>query len=201
MNNKATTELLSAYIDGELEADEYVRVEKLLAEDPAARATFAALRQVTTELRLVERHAPPPSLDLVHLKRLTRMDRRNNFFFRLADQLRGIGQQSKLAAAFAMLLVFGVMLSSQAAGTHNDPATAYLWDSTAVIYGTVYVQEGEVWYQNGMHVTADERPVDLASGEGQHLLATKPDLRVITQLGEVVLEVDGEMLRLIPRGI
>lgn len=199
MNNPATTELLSAYIDGELDSEEYVRVEKLLAEDPSARATYAALRQVTAGLKLIERQAPPPSLDLVHMKRLTRMDRRNSFFFRFVDQLRGMGQQSKLAAAFAMLLIFGMMLSSQVA-TANDPANAYLWDSTAVIYGNVYVQKGEVWFQNGMHTTR-ERPVDLSSGEGLQLLAAKPDLQVITQLGEVVLEVDGEMLRLIPRGL
>jgi anti-sigma factor RsiW len=200
MNNPATTELLSAYIDGELDADEYVRVEKLLAEDPAARATYAALRQVASGLKLIERQAPPPSLDLVHLKRLTRMDRRNSFFFRFADQLRGLGQQSKLAAAFALLLIFGVTLSSRMA-THNDPAAAYMWDSTAVIGGNVYVQEGEVWFQNGMHTASSERPVDISSGEGRQLLAQKPDLREITQLGEVVLEVDGEMLRLINRGL
>ena len=201
MNHPATTELLSAYIDGELDADEYVRVEKLLAEDPAARATYAALRQVASGLKLIERQAPPPSLDLVHLKRLTRMDRRNSFFFRLADQLRGLGQQSKLAAAFAMLMLFGVMLSSRVAVIHNDPASAYMWSSTAVISGNVYVQKGEVWFQNGMRVIANERPVDLGSGEGRQLLAAKPDLREVAQLGEVVLEVDGEMLRLISRGL
>ena len=199
MNKSAINELLSAYIDGELAPEEYVRVEKLLAEDPAARATYAALRQVTAGLRLIERQAPPQSLDLAHLKRLTRMDRRNSFFSRLADQFRGMGQQSKLAAAFAMLLIFGVMLSSRLA-TLNDPASAYLWNSTAVIYGNVYVQEGEVWFQNGMHTTS-ERPVDLSSGEGRQLLADKPDLQEIIQLGEVVLEIDGEMLRLIPASL
>jgi anti-sigma factor RsiW len=201
MNNPATTELLSAYIDGELDAEEYVRVEKLLAEDPAARATYAALRQVASGLKLIERQAPPPSLDLVHMKRLTRMDRRNSFFFRLADQFRAMGQHSKLAAAFAMLLIFGVTVSSRMAVIHNDPASAYMWNSTAVISGNVYVQEGEVWFQNGMHTASSERPVDISSGEGRQLLAQKPDLREITQLGEVVLEVDGEMLRLINRGL
>lgn len=52
--------LLSAYVDGELDAAEAARVEAYLAEDPAARREVARLRRlkaVTASFRLQE--APP----------------------------------------------------------------------------------------------------------------------------------------------
>ncbi|MEA1949967.1 MAG: hypothetical protein U9N87_01165, partial [Planctomycetota bacterium] len=44
-------ELISAYLDGELTAEQKARAEKLLAEDPSARATLEDLREVSSAVR------------------------------------------------------------------------------------------------------------------------------------------------------
>ena len=53
MNDSSQHELLSAYLDGELTADEQVQVERLLADDPRAKRLLDELR--------VECHAPIPA--------------------------------------------------------------------------------------------------------------------------------------------
>ncbi|MGD9648239.1 MAG: zf-HC2 domain-containing protein, partial [Pirellulales bacterium] len=52
-------ERLSAYLDGELSADEQARVEQLLADEPAARQLLDELRAVSTTLQSLPR-APVP---------------------------------------------------------------------------------------------------------------------------------------------
>lgn len=51
MNQNFSDERLSAYLDGELEADELIRLERELAEDPALRAELDALRESVDFLR------------------------------------------------------------------------------------------------------------------------------------------------------
>lgn len=49
-DDKSIEALLSRYVDGELNAEETARVEKLLAEDESARATVAAFREADAAL-------------------------------------------------------------------------------------------------------------------------------------------------------
>ncbi|MBN1589810.1 MAG: zf-HC2 domain-containing protein [Pirellulales bacterium] len=51
MKELSQNELLSAYLDGELSADDCARVEQLLAEDAAARQTLDELRAVSASLK------------------------------------------------------------------------------------------------------------------------------------------------------
>jgi len=51
MNEVPDTELISAYLDGELTADEQFRVEKMLAVSPEARQLFEELRALGTTLQ------------------------------------------------------------------------------------------------------------------------------------------------------
>jgi anti-sigma factor RsiW len=51
MNELPQNELLSAYLDGELTADERARAERLLATDPAARRLLDELRAVSSRLQ------------------------------------------------------------------------------------------------------------------------------------------------------
>ena len=50
MSDVPETELFSAYLDGELTADEQVRVEQVLATSPAARQLFEELRALGSDL-------------------------------------------------------------------------------------------------------------------------------------------------------
>ena len=51
MNDVPDTELFSAYLDGELTADEQVRVEQILATSPEARQLFEELRALGSTLQ------------------------------------------------------------------------------------------------------------------------------------------------------
>jgi len=53
MNDVPDTELFSAYLDGELTADEHARVEQLLAASPVARQLLEELRAVGSSLQLL----------------------------------------------------------------------------------------------------------------------------------------------------
>ena len=57
MDENKRDELLSAYLDGELEAAEAARIEQLLGEDEQARATLEEMQAVRRALRALPRHA------------------------------------------------------------------------------------------------------------------------------------------------
>jgi hypothetical protein len=56
MKNETENELLSAYLDGELDDAERARVERLLADSPAARQLLDELRALSSTLRSLPRH-------------------------------------------------------------------------------------------------------------------------------------------------
>lgn len=57
MNNVPENELLSAYLDGELTAEEQARVERLLAADPEARQLVDELRALSSSVKALPPHA------------------------------------------------------------------------------------------------------------------------------------------------
>ena len=58
MPEEFTDELISAYLDGELSGEDRLRVERVLAEDPAARRLLEELRSLSTTLHAL----PEPTL-------------------------------------------------------------------------------------------------------------------------------------------
>jgi hypothetical protein len=56
MNDSSQHELLSAYLDGELTADEQTQVERLLADDPRARRLLDELRALSATLQSLPQH-------------------------------------------------------------------------------------------------------------------------------------------------
>ncbi|MBN2216280.1 MAG: zf-HC2 domain-containing protein, partial [Pirellulales bacterium] len=56
MNDPSQHELLSAYLDGELPAEERARVERWLDEDAAARRRLDELRAVTVSMKNLPAH-------------------------------------------------------------------------------------------------------------------------------------------------
>lgn len=188
------SELLSAYLDGELSPEDHFRVEKMLAEDAGVREQLEGLCRVSLGVRQLERPAPPPALDLAQLHRLTRLDRHRGLIEYLQDFLPGIaGRHSSLIPAFALMLLFGWSIYSYSVWNWNHPP-----GDSAEISGKMFLREGEVWFQAGISNWLTPRPVDLASTEGQSFLESRPDLVGVAKLGEVVLETDDGLVRLIP---
>ena len=193
------TEQLSAYLDGELEPEEHIQIERLLAEDACLREQLEGLQRASASLRLLERHAPPPGLDLVPLRILGRMDQHQDLLDRCQSYLPMPPRRPSGAflPAFALMMVIGLALYNYTTVASLDEPP----EDTAVIDGRAFVREGSVWYQRGAFSLFlwKPRPVDLASSEGRQLLAKRPELERFTELGEVVLDGENDgVLRLIP---
>ena len=217
--SRQQTELLSAYLDDELRPAERAKVEALLVGSNEAKAKLEGLRQTQQNLRAVEKTAPPPTLDYRNLRRLASLqERERGLLDRLENHLPGMGRQSSLLLLFALIVTFGLALYSFSYSQWRDPREMlpvvldpppelkapipkpenYRDGQTAFVAGKIFQRQGKVWYQEGLGDRTEARPVTLDGGEGRRLLAKRPDLRGITQLGEVVMEVNGEILRLIP---
>lgn len=100
-------ELLSAYLDGELSARERSRIERRLAEDPAARRSLEELRRTVDLVRALPRHGAPAALleDLrVQLERADLLDADRDEFDRGGVVRRGRGLRW-LAVAASLAIV------------------------------------------------------------------------------------------------
>ncbi len=70
--NNVDNELLSAYLDGELTAEQQADVERLLAENPAAQQLLDELRALSSTLQEMPRHTVPEDLSQQVLRRAER---------------------------------------------------------------------------------------------------------------------------------
>lgn len=72
MNDVPDNELLSAYLDGEVTAEQQAEVERLLAENPASQQLLDDLRALSSTLQEMPRYAAPDDLSQQVLKRAER---------------------------------------------------------------------------------------------------------------------------------
>ena len=111
-------ELLSAYIDHEVTADERRQVESWINEDPA----FAKMHRRMTKLQLGFKHLPAPAMaehvDLTIAKVIKEVDRPRPDW----RVLTGIGGAVAAAAAIAAVTLFP-NISPQLASKSANPAT------------------------------------------------------------------------------
>ncbi len=210
------SELLSAYLDDQLRPAERGKVEQLLAADPDAPAQLEALRRVARGVSHLERQAPPVTLDLKNVRRLAALrGEERSLFDQIEDQIPVLARQSTLLLLFSLIVAFGLLIYSFSVWQWQDPKSMlpvkldpppeitvtqdyHQGGHTALVSGKVFLRQDGIWYQEGYGPDTEARPVTLDGGEGRRLLERRADLRGISRLGEVVLEVDGEVLCLIP---
>jgi anti-sigma factor RsiW len=102
--NPATLQLLSAYVDGELTADERETVERALAADPRVREIERSLRGLGPAMRVLS-EAEVEKADFSGLadRVMARVSRRSGVLARLREAVRGpwlpVGGLVALAAA------------------------------------------------------------------------------------------------------
>ncbi|MBN1393420.1 MAG: zf-HC2 domain-containing protein [Pirellulales bacterium] len=121
MNDPTQNELLGAYLDGELTADEQAEVERLLAADPAARQLLDDLRALSVALQALPQEKVGEDLSEAVLRAAARrvlldgppgeqagstpVAPLGRSFFRRLFNVRGLAYAG-LAAAFALMIVF-----------------------------------------------------------------------------------------------
>jgi hypothetical protein len=218
MTAHATTDLLSALLDGELAGPERRRVADHLAACPACRARFDALGRVVASLRRLERAAPPPALALDVQRRIAlapaaRADR----LARLEERLKALGAGSTFATTFAVVLALAAMLYLFSAGLERrarHPTAVHVVDpetsaavaaglaardpQTAEAGGRTFERQEGGWIEVALlRETARtglvvDRVVDAASPEGRDLLARHPGLAALPAEPARVVLRDGE---------
>lgn len=110
MTTHATAEVLSAYLDHELLADESVELEEHLESCSDCAARLAGMRSVVTRLHQLERLAPPNALDQLVARRIALSDEPRSLLDRLEDGLSGFQRQSNMLMLFAVVIALAVIM-------------------------------------------------------------------------------------------
>ncbi len=206
VDDAITNEQLSAYLDGELGAEEKRSLERHLASSAASRDRLEGLRRVVGSLRGLGRTSVPPTLHPMVARHISLERERVSWVDRLEGGLSGLGGQSPLLVTFAVVIslalfivLFSISLnraerrqivvvdsSQHAVGARLEKADrALFWTGTS-------------WSEGGF-VDDQAREIDLAIPEGVAWLDAHPELRPLRDLGEPVeIDVDGERIRLLP---
>ena len=206
MSRQVEAELLSAYLDGQLEPEEEKRVEELLAADPEVRRQYEGMRLVIRGLGRLERMAPPSTLGQTVARRVALAGERRSLMDRVEDGLSRLNQQPSVLFMFALVLALAMIILFFAWGLQqrqtslvpvviqNPPSGPV----QMVVAGRVFEQQEDgLWVQEGLEPDSPARRVVLDSEDGRRLLATWPELRGVAEvLLRALLEVDGEVVEL-----
>ena len=206
-------DLFSAYVDGELAAEERRAVEDHLAACPGCRAELDGLRRVASRLRSLERSAPPPLLADRVARRVAVAARQPGLVVRIEDALRRLPVES------ATLMVFGVIVALTAitalfvagveeaehatqdrppaavagAATSRAGAGGDLRITTAVVHGRVFDRDGGLWRERHLEAGAGETAPRFGADDPavRELLASQPRLRDLLAGSDGIVLEDG----------
>lgn len=196
----ADENLLSGYLDGELDAAEERAVEDHLASCPGCRAHLDGLRSVVARLHGLQRATPPAALGRAVARRVALEARPVGLLGRLEAALR------RLVVDPATLLSFGTVMALVAIAavfvasveeSRGRPVAAEPgadWSGvelvSVVVGGRVFEREGAVWRELGAGEAA--RSVAAGSPEGEAILGELPRLRGLLEGAEGIVLVTGE---------
>lgn len=206
----APTDLLSAYLDGEVAAPEGRRIEEHLALCPSCRAELASLHRVVDSLRRLERAAPPPAL-AQHVQRRIALDApRTNALVRFEEELARLGPRIAVLMPFAVILALATILyffahslerienrgpsivvpSPEAARAYREPGTVEQREAA----GRTFEREGDAWIELDLPPTPP-RDVPLGTPEADALLTANPWLaELLEDADQVVFRIEDRAL-------
>jgi anti-sigma factor RsiW len=214
LNPHAPTELLSAYLDGELPAGDGLRVEEHLALCPSCRAELASLHRVIDSLRRLERTAPPPALAQHVQRRIALAAPRATALGRFEDELARLRPLISIFMPFAVVVALAAILyffastldrlenrgpalvipTPEAARAYREPGTDTPERREAG--GRTFVRTAGAWHQLDLP-PASPREIPPGSPEAAALLAAHPWLGDLLADGEsVTFVLENEVIRL-----
>jgi hypothetical protein len=216
MNFHIRDEVLSAYLDGEIESARERSVEDHVATCEECRARLAALRGVVMELRRAPRLQPPPIL--AHQVRRQVMEQAPPSAL---DSLRALFASLPLHPAMRTVMAMGLALalSLSLVGIERQHRLGFGFYNQPVVKGAqepvpnVEVREGEpsyadvlkptrssvagrefvfdddarVWVQEGLEGSEPEARVNARSAKGQAMLTEMTDIDLLLEGGYRVL--------------
>lgn len=110
LGTHATTDLLSAYLDGELPAGDGERVAAHLGRCPSCRAELDSLRRVVDTLRRLDRAAPPPALEQHVARRIALEGNRTGLLARFEDEVARFRPRIAILMPFTLVFALATML-------------------------------------------------------------------------------------------
>jgi hypothetical protein len=204
------TELLSAYLDRELDQQRTGALENHLRDCAACRHELEQLRRVVTRLGQLDRGAPPPALELTVQRRIALQRSEERLFEKLERRLASVPLQPSVGVTFALVVAFAVMMYLLAAAVERrqsmvipvvlDPELPTSAQTegrpvapppTLTLGSWTFLLEDGRWRQAGLEEATPGRVLRWGSPEAEELLRSSPELAPLaSQEKAVVLMVD-----------
>ncbi len=192
----AETDLLSAYLDGELPSDEARALEEHVARCPSCRAELDGLAAVVGRLRRLERQAPPPVLAQRVTRRVAVEGRPTGLIARIEAALRRLDVDPGTMVTFGVVIALAAMLallgSSLEEAARRREAIEAEWSGlqlvTAVVGDHRFDRDGGLWREVGTGEPEVRLPA--SSPEAQAILDATPRLRDLLAHSEGVVLLD-----------
>lgn len=210
MRQEARAELISAYLDNELQGEDAERFQKLLAEDESVRREVEGMRSVVSNLRHLERMAPPPTLDHHVARRIALAGEHRSLLDRIEGGLAGVQSPSNNFLMFALVFALAIIVYLFSAHLGKDsmvpvvfeadpqaPIVEDIENATSVLMGSrlfLRHKDGR-WVEDGLSEQdiAAAQTVQVDSAVGRELLEHHPDLKGLTLLGDAIFRLhEGE---------
>lgn len=201
----AETDLLSAYLDGELPAAEERAVEKHLAVCGGCRAELEGLRAVVERLHGLQRATPPPVLAEAVARRVAMEPRPRGLLGRVEAALRRLPIEPATLVTFGVVVALAAILALFLAGIEEserpagfDEEGVALEVRSVIVGGRHFDRDGALWRERG--AGEPEATLPAGSPEARAILAEAPPLRRLLDSSEglVLRAADGRTVRIEP---
>lgn len=208
MTHQATVELLSRFLDGDVNPDERRRVEALIDSDGEAREIYEGLSRVRGSLGQLQEAAPPTHLGLLVQRRIALEAESTGVWHQVDRRLRQWLLEPILLPAFAVVLalaaMFYVLANGLARSERHEPlflsAPPPLQAPEAMrVDGREFVLTEAGWVDAAVSAEDGElaRTLVVPAPEVDQWIVENPELVALVEMGTVVLERDGEIVRLV----
>lgn len=211
MSHDTTVELLSRYLDGDLEAAEKRRAESLLQEDARAREIYEGLREVRASLSQMADGAPPAHLGVLVQRRVALEAEQTGLWQRVDARLRRFLVEPGLLPAFAVVLSLVAMVYVLASGVDRfernrepiilrpSPSAVRAAPGPRELAGRTFDFQGDRWIERGVsgEAAATAPRARVAPDEVEAWIAAHPELAAVPELGAVVLQLDGAVVEIV----
>ncbi|MEM7350985.1 MAG: zf-HC2 domain-containing protein [Acidobacteriota bacterium] len=218
MSSHASADLLSAYIDRQLVADEARQLEEHLENCQQCNVRLEGLRRVVDSLQGVHQLAPPVGLEQTVARRIALADERTSLLDHFEQGMSLLNRQNPILALFGVVIALMVFIYLFSYSLHlreessptipvtfgpAPPPSGAATDGIAVgsqvtVAGRqlLWAEEG-LWVEAGVDAGDAARSLTLDSDDGRAFFDNHPELSDLAELGRsVVLRVEGEVLRL-----
>ncbi len=208
MNTHASAELISAYLDSQLVEPEARQLEEHIDGCSQCHVKLEGLRKVVANLHNLEQLPTPVDLEQAVARRITLSDRSPSLLDRFEEGMSIFNRQSPILSMFGVVIalalfiyLFSYTLHQRETATtpviFEDPPAAAPTELLVAAGRRLEWNSGDLWIEEGVDAGAVSRTLALDSEDGRAFLTAHPDLGALADLDHgVVLEVDGEVLRL-----